>query len=328
MASPRLVSGIQTSGQLHLGNYLGALKRFVQLQDDHEAYFFLADLHSVTVPQEPAALRNQINHVAAAYLACGVDPRKAALFRQSDISAHAELGWLLTTLTNMGELRRMTQFKDKSADAQGDQVGVGLFTYPSLMAADILLYEAAEVPVGDDQVQHIELTRDLAQRFNNRFGETFVIPQAKLSEQAVRIKGLDDPTKKMSKSAASEYNYIGLGDDADTISKKIKKAVTDSGSEVQAADNGPAIQNLLNIQAALADRGVDELASEVAGTSYGDFKQTLADVVIETLKPIREKLEHYQDDPTAVESALADGAEKARPVADATLAKAKSAMGL
>lgn len=327
-SSQTVLSGIQTSGQLHLGNYLGALRQFIALQGSHQCYFFLADLHAATVPQEPEQLRRNIRHVAAVYLACGLDPEQTVLFRQSAISEHAELGWLLTTLTSMGELSRMTQFKDKSGKAAADSIGAGLFSYPSLMAADILLYQPQLVPVGEDQKQHLELARTLAERFNHRFGQTFTVPKPLISKEAARVMGLDDPTKKMSKSAASEYNYIALSDSAETIRRKIKKAVTDSGSEVIPGKLGPALRNLATILALLTDRSLEEVVQKHAGERYGAFKEAVAEQVVSSLAPIRTKLTTLENDPAAVDAVLDAGADKARPVAARTLQQAKSAMGL
>lgn len=324
----RVLSGIQPSGFLHLGNYVGALRRFVELQDRYEGYFFLADLHAVTVPQDPVVLQSQITRTAATYLACGLDPAKAVVFRQSDIAAHAELGWLLTTLSSMGELSRMTQFKDKSGQGDWQGIGAGLLTYPSLMAADILLYQADLVPVGHDQKQHVELTRDLAERFNHRFGDTLKVPEPLIEDSGARIMGLDDPTRKMSKSAASGYNYIALTDDAETVKKKLAKAVTDSGAEVTAGDDKPAVTNLLTLYSLLSGSPVSELESRYAGKGYGDFKADLADVIIATLQPIQTQLAEYENDSAELDRALTAGADRARPVAEATLAKAKAAMGL
>lgn len=307
---------------------MGALKRFIELQDEYDAYYFLADLHAVTVPQDPEQLRAQVRHVAASYVACGLDPTQATLFRQSDVSAHAELGWLLTTLTSMGELGRMTQFKDKSGKSSEESIGAGLFTYPSLMAADILLYQADVVPVGDDQKQHVELTRDLAERFNHRFGETFKVPEPLIPKAGARIMGLDDPTKKMSKSASSEHNYIALTDDADKIRNKIKKAVTDSGSEITVSEDKPALRNLLTIYSLLTDQSVEEIAADYAGKGYGDFKQDLAEVVVEALTPIKQRHDELINDPVELDRILADGGDKARAIADSTLDAAKAAMGL
>ncbi len=328
MAKQRVLSGIQTSGQLHLGNYLGALKPFVALQDDYDCYFFLADLHALTVPQDPAALRRSIYHIANVYLACGLNPKKATLFRQSDVPAHAELGWILTTLTTMGELKRMTQFKDKSGQAKAASVGAGLFTYPALQAADILLYQADLVPVGDDQKQHVELTRDLAERFNHRFGQTLKVPVPLIQEHGARIMGLDDPTKKMSKSARSDLNYIALSDEPDVIRKKIQKAVTDSGAEVKGGPRQPALNNLLTIYSLLTERPIATIERDYHGKGYGEFKRGLAEVVIETLTPIREKLIDLDRDSRSTKRILEDGAVKAGRLANETLARAKQAVGL
>ena len=330
MASPvkRVLSGIQTSGNLHLGNYIGALRQFIALQEAYECYFFLADLHAITVPQDPKALAAQVRQAANLHLACGLDPGTVALFRQSDVSAHAELAWLLNTIATMGELSRMTQFKDKTTGTQRESVGVGLFDYPVLQAADILLYQADLVPVGEDQKQHIELTRDLAERFNGRFGEVFRVPDILTPEHGARIMGLDDPTKKMSKSAASEMNYVALTDDPDTVRKKISKAVTDSGSEVKAGEDRSALTNLLTIFSAVTDTPIADLERDYAGTGYADFKADLAEAIIELLRPIQQKLAELEAEPTATDQVLAAGAEKARPVAERTLAAAYRAVGL
>lgn len=327
-AKARIVSGIRTSGDLHLGNYLGALKRFVAQQDENDCYFFLADLHGLTTLQDPAKLRGSIRAAANVYLACGLDPAKVTFFRQSGVSAHTELGWLLTSITSMGELSRMTQFKDKTGGQQAGAVAAGLFVYPPLMAADILLYRPDYVPVGDDQKQHVELTRDLAIRFNHRFGETFVVPEVKISQHAARIKGLDDPSVKMSKSAASAANYIAFADSPEVIRKKIAKAVTDSGDEIRTAEAKPALTNLLNIYSLLCGRSIAALEKDYAGKPYSAFKSDLADVVVESLGPIQKRLAELAKDPAYTDKALADGAAKARPVAEKTLTDAKKAIGL
>ena len=324
----RVLSGIRTSGELHLGNYLGALQQFVELQDEYDGYFFLADLHGLTTVQDPAALKRSIRSTANVYLACGLDPQRATFFRQSDIPAHSEMAWLLTTLSTMGEFSRMTQYKDKTQGSEQESIGVGLFTYPALMAGDILLYEPDLVPVGDDQKQHVEITRDLAGRFNHRFGVTLKIPEPLIRSDGARIKGLDDPAKKMSKSASSALNYIAFSDDADTIRDKVKRAVTDSGSEVKAGEDKPALTNLLNIHSLLTGTSVSDLESEFSDKGYGDYKVALAEVIVESLAPIQAKLSEYEADPGEVDKILAAGADKARPVAEVTLAKAKSAMGL
>lgn len=322
----RLFSGIQPSGNLHLGNYLGAIKQWVELQNDYEAFFCVVDLHAITVPQDPVELRKKILEIAKIYLAAGVNPDKSTIFIQSHVAGHAELAWILNTIATMGELGRMTQYKDKvslknlsnRAIAAGEYnkelTGVGLFDYPVLMAADILLYDTAVVPVGEDQKQHVELTRDLAERFNKRFGETFVVPQPLIQKEGARIMGLDDPSKKMSKSAASEYNYIALTDDADTVRKKIKKAVTDSGSEVIYSDEKPALKNLINICTLLSGKSIQEIEAMYQGKGYGDFKSDLAEVVANFLVPFQERLAAISDE--EVLRILRIGAEKARVLSE------------
>ena len=250
--SQRIFSGVQPSGNLHIGNYLGAIKNWVKLQDEFESIFCVVDLHAITVPQDPEELRKKTIEIAKIYLAAGIDPEKSTIFVQSQIAEHAELCWILNTIAKISEMERMTQFKDKSENKEG--VGMGLFDYPVLMAADILLYDTNIVPVGEDQVQHVELARTLARRFNQKFGETFVVPEPKLVKEGARIMGLDDPTKKMSKSASSEYNYISLTDDTETIRRKIKKAVTDSGSEIVYQEDKPALYNLINIYSLFSEK--------------------------------------------------------------------------
>lgn len=324
----RVVSGIRTSGELHLGNYLGALRRFIDMQDEHECYFFLADLHGLTTTKNADELRGYVRHTAEIYIACGLDPDKVTFFRQSDISAHAEMAWLLTTQATMGEFSRMTQYKDKSQGQAGDSIGVGLFTYPALMAADILLYTPELVPVGEDQKQHVEITRDLGERFNHRFGDILRIPQPMIEKESARIKSLDDPTKKMSKSAASSASYIALADGPDAIRRKVMRAVTDSGSVVKAGPTNPGLTNLLNIYSVLSDRPVAELEQEYAGKGYGDLKKDLAEVIVEVLAPIRRRLQELADDPGYIVGVLEQGAAKARPVAEQTLEDAKRGVGL
>ena len=321
----RLFSGIQPSGNLHLGNYLGAIKQWLPLQDQYEAIFCVVDMHAITVPQDPAELRKKTIEIAKIYLAAGIDPKKSTLFVQSHVPAHAELGWVLNTIATMGELGRMTQYKDKASKNGEDSSAVGLFDYPVLMAADILLYDTATVPVGEDQKQHVELTRDLAQRFNSRFGETFVVPEPLIQREGARIMGLDDPTKKMSKSAASEYNYIALSDDADTIRRKVKKAVTDSGSEIVYRDDKPALMNLINIYTLLSGKKVDEVEAMYAGRGYGDFKADLAEVVVNFLIPFQERLAAISDD--EVMGVLRAGAEKARAIAEKKIAAVYEKVG-
>lgn len=322
----RLFSGIQPSGNLHLGNYLGAIKQWVDLQNDHEAIFCIVDLHAITVPQDPAELRKKTLEIAKIYLASGIDPKKCTLFIQSHIGAHTELAWILNTIARMAELERMTQFKDKAQKGGASESGVGLFTYPVLMAADILLYDTDIVPVGKDQMQHIELARDLAERFNKRFGETFVIPEGKLSKEGQLIMGLDDPSKKMSKSAASEYNYIALTDDADTVRRKIKKAVTDSGSEIVYSDEKPALKNLINIYTLLSGKTAKEIETMYVGKGYGDFKTDLAEVVVNFLTPFQARLAALSDE--EVLEILKAGAEKVRPQAEKKLQEVYEKVGL
>ncbi len=322
----RLFSGIQPSGDLHLGNYLGAIKQWVELQEGNDAVYCVVDLHAITVPQDPVALRKKTLEIAKIYLASGVDPKKATLFVQSHVSAHTELGWILNTIARMAELERMTQFKDKAQKGGASESSVGLFTYPVLMAADILLYDTHVVPVGKDQMQHIELARDLAERFNKKFDETFVIPEGKLSKEGALIMGLDDPSKKMSKSASSEYNYIALTDDADTVRRKIKKAVTDSGSEIVYADDKPALKNLINIYTLLSGKTPQEIQAIYVGRGYGDFKTDLAEVIVSFLSPFQERLAALSDD--EVLAILKAGAEKVRPLAEAKLRQVYDRMGL
>lgn len=321
----RLFSGIQPSGNLHLGNYLGAIKQWLALQYEYEAIFCVVDMHAITVPQDPAELRRKTIEIAKIYLASGIDPDKCTLFVQSHVAGHAELAWVLNTIATMGELGRMTQYKDKAQKGGEDVSGVGLFDYPVLMAADILLYDTAVVPVGEDQKQHVELTRDLAMRFNSRFGETFVVPEPLIQREGARIMGLDDPSKKMSKSAASEYNYIALSDDADTIRRKVKKAVTDSGSEIVYHDDKPALKNLINIYTLLSGKKVDEVEAMYQGKGYGDFKADLAEVIVGFLVPFQERMNAITDD--EVLAVLRTGAEKARVIAEKKVAAVYEKVG-
>jgi len=324
--SKRLFSGIQPSGNLHLGNYLGAIQNWVKLQDEYEAIFCVVDLHAITVPQDPAELKQKTLEIAKIYLAAGIDSKKSTMFIQSHISGHTQLAWILSTLTKIAELERMTQFKDKSQKDGKEGIGAGLLTYPTLMAADILLYDTAVVPVGEDQVQHIELTRTLARRFNEKFGETFVIPAPVVGKESARIMGLDDPTKKMSKSASSEYNYVALTDDAETVRKKIKKAVTDSGTEIVYSDEKPALKNLLNIYALLSDKKPEAVAGEYAGKGYSDFKDDLTEVIVNFLTPFQERLKNISDD--EVLAVLQAGAEKARILAAKKMEVVNKRVGL
>lgn len=330
----RLFSGIQPSGNLHLGNYLGAIKQWLSLQDEYEAIFCVVDLHAIMGrPQDPKKLREKTLQIAKIYLASGVNPVKATLFVQSHVQEHTELTWILNTIAKVAELERMTQFKDKTSKSEKETIGVGVFDYPVLMAADILLYDTVIVPVGKDQMQHIELTRTLAKRFNDRFGELFVIPEGKLSKEGQLIMGLDDPTKKMSKSASSEYNYIALTDDADTVRRKIKKAVTDSGSEIVYSDDPsdaeagkPALRNLINIYSLLSGKTPKEIESMYVGKGYGDFKTDLAEVIVNFLTPFQERLAAISDE--QVLAILQAGAEKVKPIARAKMKQVYDAVGL
>jgi tryptophanyl-tRNA synthetase len=325
MEKQRLFSGIQPSGNLHVGNYLGAIAQWLPLQDEYEAIFCIVDQHAITVPQDPAALRQKTLEIAKIYLAAGIDPKKCTLFIQSQVPEHTELMWILNTIARLGDLEKMTQFKDKSAKDTRETTGVGLFDYPVLMAADILLYDTAVVPVGEDQLQHIELTRTLARRFNERFGETFRVPEGKITKEGARIMALDDPTKKMSKSASSEYNFIALTDDTDTIRRKIKKAVTDSGSEIVYSDEKPALKNLLNVYALFSGKTPQDIAAGYQGKGYGDFKTDLAEVVIGFLLPFQEHLAQISDEEALV--VLREGAIKARVLASTKMLLVRERVG-
>ena len=325
MDKKRIFSGIQPSGNLHIGNYLGAIRQWVDLQESHDALFCIVDLHAITVPQDPVELRKKTLEIAKIYLASGIDSTKSTLFVQSQVSAHSELMWVLNTIARLGDLEKMTQFKDKSQKEGKETTGVGLFDYPVLMAADILLYDTDVVPVGKDQLQHVELARTLARRFNEKFGETFVIPEGKLSKEGALIMGLDDPTKKMSKSASSEYNYIALSDTPDQVRKKIMKAVTDSGSEIAYGDDKPALKNLINIYSLLSGETPDVIVAQFAGKGYGDFKKSLAEVVVGFLEPFQERLAKLDDD--AVMKILADGKSKAETLAEKKFLEVKQKVG-
>lgn len=319
----RIFSGIQPSGNLHLGNYLGAIKNWVKLQNEYESIFCVVDLHAITVPQDPEELRKKTIEVAKIYLASGIDPKKSTIFIQSHVPEHTELTWVLNTIVKIPELERMTQFKDKS---EKSGIGVGLLDYPVLMASDILLYDTNLVPVGEDQLQHIEIARTLARRFNQKFGETFVVPEGYVTEESMRIMGLDNPAGKMSKSAASEYNYIGILDKPEIIKKKIMKAVTDSGTEVKYADSKPALKNLINIYSAFSGKSSKAIEKDYVGKGYADFKKDLAGVVIAGLKPIREKFYKLTD--KEVLDILNEGAAKAKKIASAKMAEVKKKIGL
>src|SRR5256885_3733124 len=318
---PRVLSGIQpTADSFHLGNYLGAVRNWVALQETHDAYYCVVDLHAITAGHDPALLRQRTRVSAAQLLALGLDPDRCTLFVQSQVPEHAQLAWVLGCITGFGEASRMTQFKDKSAKQGAERATVGLFTYPVLQAADILLYQADAVPVGEDQRQHLELTRDLAQRFNTTYGSTFTVPAPYITGSAAKITDLQDPTAKMSKSASSPNGIIDLLEDPARSAKKIRSAVTDTGREItydQAAK--PGIANLLTIYSALSGRPIDDLVSAYAGKGYRDLKKDLAEVVAEFVRPVQERTRAYLDDPAQLDKLLAVGAEKARTVSAVTL---------
>lgn len=319
-------SGVQPSGTLTLGNYLGAMKHFVELQEEYQCFYCIVDLHAITVPQDRLELRKNIRSLAALYIAAGIDPEKSALFIQSEVPAHAQLGWIMQCISYIGELERMTQFKDKSKGKEA--VSAALLTYPPLMAADILLYNADIVPVGEDQKQHLELTRDLAERFNKRYGEVFTIPEPLIPKVGARIMSLNDPTTKMSKSNPNPKSYISMLDDENTIRKKIKSAVTDSDNSVHYdPENKPAISNLMTIYSACTGKSFAEITDMYAGRGYGEFKADLAEAVIETLKPIQNRY-HELVNSEELDDILDKGREKANAVASKTLKKAENAMGL
>lgn len=323
-----LFSGVQPTNTLHIGNYIGALKQWTDIQHRYRCFFCVVDLHAITVPQDPQILRQNVLNVAATYLAVGIDPARCNIFVQSDVKEHAELGWILGTLTKIAELERMTQFKDKSK-RHGENVGVGLFTYPALMAADILLYDTTVVPVGEDQLQHLELTRTLARRFNAKFGETFVVPQPLVQKVGARIMALDDPKTKMSKSAASANSFIALNDEPDVIRKKINRAVTDSGAEISYDEiTRPAISNLLTIYHHATGKTMKEVEKEFAGKGYADFKKALAEAVIAMLAPIQAKLKAYQSDPAELTAILDKGRDAAAALAEKKMTSVKERMGL
>lgn len=328
MKKQTVLSGIQPSGIPTLGNYIGAISRWVELQNDYETpIFFIPDLHALTVPQDPKELAQQTYLVAALLLASGIDPKRSLIFVQSQVPAHTELGWLLTTQTGMGELSRMTQFKDKS-DSNKESVGAGLFTYPSLMAADILLYGTTAVPTGEDQKQHVELARDLAERFNKRYGKTFTVPQPIIAKVGARIMSLDEPTQKMSKSSNRDKSYILITDDAASIRKKIMSATTDSGTTIEFDPNRAGLFNLLTIYKALSGKTEQQIEKHFAGQGYGVFKAELAELIIQTLSPIQAKMNHYLGNKKLLDKILADGAKKATKLSAPILLKAKTRLGL
>lgn len=321
----RIFSGAQPTGNLHIGNYLGALKNWVTLQDEYENFFCIVNLHAITLPQNPEVLKQKTLDLARIYLASGIDPEKSTIFIQSDVSEHAELAWTLNCITRMGELERMTQFKDKGK-GNSERAGVGLFTYPVLMASDILLYKTNLVPVGQDQKQHLELARDLAERFNRDFGETFIVPEPYIPPVGARILSLQDPEKKMSKSDENANGSIFLLDDADTIVKKIKRAVTDSGTDIKFDETRPAINNLLTIYRLMTDKTPEECEANFAGKGYGQLKSELADAVIEYLRSFQERVKDFDD--AALNEILKNGAEKARGIARETLREAYAKTGI
>lgn len=326
----RIFSGAQPTGQLHIGNYLGALKNWVALQDDYDALYCIVNLHAITLPQDPATLRQATLDLARIYLAAGVDAEKSTIFIQSDVAEHAELTWILSCIARMGELERMTQFKDKAtrrgSEGASERAGVGLFTYPVLMASDILLYQTDLVPVGQDQKQHLELCRDLAERFNRDFGATFKIPEPYIPKMGASIKSLQDPSKKMSKSDENANGSIFLLDDADTIRAKIKRAVTDSGTEITFDETRPAITNLLTIYQLITDKSPDECVAHFAGKGYGQFKTELADATIDFLKPFQQRIKQFDEE--TLKSILNNGAERARTIAAKTLSDVYSKTGI
>ncbi|MFF8545944.1 tryptophan--tRNA ligase [Streptomyces albidoflavus] len=327
---PRVLSGIQpTAGSFHLGNYLGAVRQWVALQETHDAFYMVVDLHAITVPQDPAELRANTRLAAAQLLAAGLDPERCTLFVQSQVPEHAQLGWVMNCLTGFGEASRMTQFKDKSAKQGNDRTTVGLFTYPMLMVADILLYQADQVPVGEDQRQHLELTRTLAERFNGTYGETFTVPGAYILKETAKIYDLQDPTAKMSKSAANPKGLINLLDEPKATVKKIKSAVTDTGSEIRFDRAEKAgVSNLLSILSTLSGVTIAELEEKYTGKGYGALKTDLAEVMVDFVTPFRERTQAYLDDPETLDAILAGGAEKARAVAAETLAQTYDRLGL
>jgi tryptophanyl-tRNA synthetase len=328
-SKPRLLSGMQPSADsLHLGNYIGALLSWKELQETHDAFFFLADLHAITVPQDPKALRDNTRRTAAQYIAAGIDPSRSTLFVQSQVPAHAQLAWVLNSITGFGEASRMTQFKDKASKQGADAASVGLFTYPVLQAGDILLYQAVEVPVGEDQRQHVELTRDLATRFNSRFGETFVVPKPYILKETAKVFDLQNPEAKMSKSAESASGIVWLLDEPSVTRKKIMRAVTDADGEIRFdRDAKPGVSNLLTIFSTLSGRAVESLETEFAGRGYGDLKKALADIVIDTVSPIRDRTLELLADPAELDRILAANAERANEVAEATLATVYDRIG-
>lgn len=330
MPKQRVFSGIQPSGNLHIGNYLGAIRQFVDLQKTHEAIYCIVDEHAITVPQNPKELYKNTLDAATMYLAAGLDPKKSIIFVQSHVPAHTELGWILNTITPLGELERMTQFKEKAKKGK-KKTGIlaGLFNYPTLMAADILLYKPNLVPVGEDQVQHVEFTRMIASKFNRSYGNTFIIPQPLIQKEVARIMGLDDPTKKMSKSAPSPNNYIALLDSPKEIRRKIKIAVTDSGKEVRFDKvKKPAISNLMTIYSAFSNLSISGVEKRYHKKGYKEFKEELGELLVEKLEPLQKKYYDLSRKKKQVLKILRDGAGRAQPIAQKTLKEAKTKIGL
>lgn len=322
----RVFSGVQPTGNIHIGNYLGALKQFVELQEENNCIYCIVDLHSITLPQDPKVLRKNILDVAALYLAVGLDPKKSIIFVQSMVPGHTELSWILTCNSYTGELSRMTQFKQKSRDSES--APTGLFTYPILMAADILLYDTDVVPVGNDQKQHIEITRDLAERINNKYGKTFVVPDGRFLKEGARIMSLDDPNSKMSKSAENIHSRISLLDDANKIKKSIMRATTDSEGTIRFdMENKPGISNLLNIYSAFSGLQVSDIEKKYEGRGYGDFKKDLVEVTVDAIMPIQQKYNEIRESEELV-NILKDGAEKANAISERTISRVKHKFGL
>jgi tryptophanyl-tRNA synthetase len=328
MPRPRVLSGIQpTADSFHIGNYLGALRQWVALQETHDTFYCVVDLHAITVPQEPAALREKILETGAILLAAGIDPKRSALFVQSDVPEHAELTWLLNCIASMGQLNRMTQYKEKSGDRR-EQSSVGIFTYPLLMAADILLYRTNYVPVGADQKQHVELTRDLAQRFNATFGETFVLPEPRIPAVGARIMGLDDPTKKMSKSTTAGGHAVGVLDPPDAIKKTVMSAKTDSGTEIRLDPERPGVTNLLTIYMAATGTTQEAAEAHFAGKGYGVLKREIVDALVAELEPLQRRYTELRANPDHLHTLLRESASAIQPIARRTLDEAKHAMGV
>jgi tryptophanyl-tRNA synthetase len=321
----RIFSGAQPTGQLHIGNYLGALKNWVALQDEYESFYCIVNLHAITLPQDPETLRQKTRDLARVYLAAGVDPERSTIFIQSDVSEHTELTWILCCISRLGELERMTQFKDKGKGNR-ERAGAGLLMYPVLMAADILLYQTDLVPVGQDQKQHLELTRDLAERLNRDFGNTFKIPEPFIPPAGAKIASLQEPGKKMSKSDENVNGSIFLLDDADTITKKVKRAVTDSGTDIRFDESRPAITNLLTIYQLLSGKSREESEAHFEGKGYGHFKTELAEIMVEFIRPFQERVKEYDD--ASLDSILNIGADKARAIARETLSEVYTRMGI